>query len=69
MTAFFAAMALYPDVQRKAQEELTRVIGAGELDQDGDQDLPYITAIIKETLRWGHPVPLGGCTLLPVTTS
>ncbi|PYH45575.1 cytochrome P450 [Aspergillus saccharolyticus JOP 1030-1] len=59
-TTFFLAMALYPDVQRKAQEEIDRVIGPGRLPVDADRaNLPYIEAIVKEALRW-HPVgPMG----------
>ncbi|PYH85820.1 cytochrome P450 [Aspergillus uvarum CBS 121591] len=59
-TTFFLAMALYPDVQRKAQEEIDRVIGSDRLPTDTDRpNLPYIDAIVKEALRW-HPVgPMG----------
>lgn len=56
---FFLAMALFPDVQKKAQEELDRVIG-DRLPLTSDKaSLPYIEAIVKETHRW-HPVaPMG----------
>ena len=48
-------MVNYPEVQRKAQEELDRVL-QGRLPQLGDEaDLPYTTAVVKEVLRW-HPV-------------
>ncbi|KAJ3540330.1 hypothetical protein NM208_g5116 [Fusarium decemcellulare] len=47
------AMTLYPEVMRQGQEELDRVVGRGRLPQwDDEADLPYIRAIIKETLRW-----------------
>ncbi|KAI0299925.1 cytochrome P450 [Russula brevipes] len=53
---FILAMTLYLEVQRKAQEEIDRVVGnsrlPGHLDQD---DLPYVQAVVKEVLRW-HPV-------------
>ncbi|XHF99537.1 hypothetical protein AWENTII_003037 [Aspergillus wentii] len=60
LACFFLAMALYPDVQRKAQEEIERVVGTDRLPVPEDQDnLPYINAIVKEVLRW-HPVaPMG----------
>ena len=60
MQAFFLAMAMYPNVQRKAQEELDRVVGKDRLPDFQDQDsLPYINALIMELLRW-HPIaPLG----------
>lgn len=45
--------ALYPDTVRKAQEELDRVIGDSRLPTIDDEDsLPYVRAMIKETLRW-----------------
>ena len=53
-------MALNPLVVRKAQEELDRVVGSERLPDFSDQvDLPYISAIVKEVLRWGCPVPIG----------
>ncbi|KAL5046488.1 hypothetical protein BDW71DRAFT_181799 [Aspergillus fruticulosus] len=60
IASFFLAMVLYPDVQRRAQEELDRVVGRGRLPGFADRDhLPYINAIVKESLRW-HPVtPMG----------
>jgi hypothetical protein len=57
---FFLAMTLYPQVQRKAQDEIDRVLGAGRLPKVADRaSLPYIDAVVKEVLRW-HPVaPMG----------
>lgn len=47
------AMVLYPDVQEKAQRELDSVLGPNQLPSFADQDsLPYLTAIVKELLRW-----------------
>lgn len=59
-------MAVYPEVQRKAREELDKVIGGQRLPVSADRDtLPYIMAVMKETHRW-HPVaPMG----LPHATS
>lgn len=53
-------MALYPDVQKKAQEELDRVIRPNKLPTFADRaKLPYIEAVVNESLRW-HPVaPMG----------
>jgi cytochrome P450 len=60
LKSFFLAMALYPDVLRKAQEELDRVIGSERLPELSDMDeLPYISALMKELLRWACPVPFG----------
>ncbi|PLN82775.1 cytochrome P450 [Aspergillus taichungensis] len=60
LSCFFLAMALNPDVQRKAQEEIDRVIGPNKLPSFADREnLPYIDAVVKEVLRW-HPVgPIG----------
>lgn len=53
-------MTVYPEVQRKAQDEIDRVLGAGRLPKVADRaSLPYIDAVVKEVLRW-HPVaPMG----------
>ena len=60
MQAFFLAMVLNPEVMRKAQEELDRVVGKGRLPEFSDRgDLPYIDAVVKELLRWNPPIPLG----------
>jgi len=60
METFILAMTLYPEVQRKAQAEIDRVVGNSRLPDYSDQDeLPYVDAVLKEVLRW-HPVtPLG----------
>lgn len=53
-------MSLYPDVQRKAQVELDAVVGQGRLPQLADRDkLPYVTAVVREVLRWHTVAPLG----------
>ena len=51
---FFLAMVIYPEVQKKAQAEIDRVIGRERPPRFGDEDgLPYITAIVKEVWRYG----------------
>ncbi|PWY85939.1 cytochrome protein [Aspergillus heteromorphus CBS 117.55] len=53
--SFFLAMSLNPEVQRKAQDEIDRVVGTSRLPGHEDRDsLPYINALVKEALRW-HP--------------
>ncbi|VUC24201.1 unnamed protein product [Clonostachys rosea] len=60
LTAFTAAMILYPDVQQKAQDEIDRVVGLGKLPTFEDRDkLPYVNALIKEAARWWPITPLG----------
>ena len=53
-------MALHPHVARKAQEELDRVVGNERLPELSDREnLPYISALLKELLRWTCPLPFG----------
>ncbi|KAM5536771.1 hypothetical protein V8D89_009489 [Ganoderma adspersum] len=60
LQAFFLAMSLHPDVQRKAQAELDAVVGPGRMPEFSDSDsLVYVNAVIKETLRWHTVTPLG----------
>ncbi|KAF6811009.1 cytochrome p450 oxidoreductase [Colletotrichum plurivorum] len=60
IAAFFLAMTIFPEVQKKAQEEIDRVTGGERLPNAEDREnLPYIEALVKETLRW-HPIgPMG----------
>ncbi|KAK7427395.1 hypothetical protein QQZ08_006164 [Neonectria magnoliae] len=60
LSCFFLAMTIFPEVQRKAQEEIDRVVGRDRLPTSADrQNLPYIEATVKEVFRW-HPVaPMG----------
>jgi cytochrome P450 len=53
------AMLQYPEAQKKGQAELDKVLN-GRLPEPGDApSLPYINAIVKETLRWQPVAPLG----------
>ncbi|KAJ7829395.1 cytochrome P450 [Mycena olivaceomarginata] len=57
---FILAMLHAPHVQKIAQEELDRVVGTDRLPTYADQEaLPYINAIVKESLRWELVIPLG----------
>ncbi|KAG8698535.1 hypothetical protein FRC09_007185 [Ceratobasidium sp. 395] len=62
--SFFLAMALYPDVQAKAQAEITTFLKQRLADNpsssrflvpDDRSKLPYTSALVRELLRW-HPV-------------
>lgn len=57
---FYLAMTIYPEVQRRGQEEISRVVGNDRLPTLADRvNLPCVDTIVKETLRW-HPVaPMG----------
>ena len=53
-------MSLHPEVQRKAQEEIDRVVGHDRLPSSQDKkDLAYVNAIMKEVMRLNPVVPLG----------
>ena len=53
-------MVLYPDAQKRAQEEIDSILGHGQLPHFGDaDDLPYLKAVLYELLRWAPPAPLG----------
>ena len=53
-------MALYPEVQKKAQAEIDAVVGPDRLPEFEDRpSLPYINAVIKESMRWKLVTPLG----------
>jgi hypothetical protein len=45
-------MILYPECQRKAQEEIDKVIGIGRLPEFDDREsLPYVEWLMQEVLR------------------
>ncbi|CAO1638006.1 unnamed protein product [Sympodiomycopsis kandeliae] len=50
----------FPDVQKKAQEEVDRQVGRERMPAFADMPhLPYIQAVVDETFRW-RPVAAGG---------
>ena len=55
-----ARMILHPDIQAKAQAEIDVIVGeSGRQVSDSDlSKLPYLRAIVKETLRMHPPGPL-----------
>jgi len=53
-------MIAFPEVQRRAQAELDTVVGRDRVPTFADAPrLPYVSAVIKEVLRWRPSVPLG----------
>ena len=55
-------MALYSEVQKKAQAEIDAVIGPNRLpDFHHRPSMPYINAVVKESSRWNLTGPLGRC--------
>ncbi|KAH9066037.1 cytochrome P450 [Lactarius deliciosus] len=54
------AMLAYPNVQARAHAELDEVVGRGRPPSFADIPfLPYIRAMVKETLRWSPIAPFG----------
>ncbi|KAN0135324.1 cytochrome P450 [Lactarius tabidus] len=54
------AMITYPEVQSRAHAELDEVVGSARPPAFADlPSLPYIRAMVKETLRWSLAVPFG----------
>ena len=53
-------MVLHPSAQARAQAELDAVVGPDRLPEFSDLELlPYVRAVIKETLRWHIILPVG----------
>ena len=51
---------MYPSAQRKAQAELDAVIGPERLPDFSDRAaLPYMSALLREVLRWHVVTPIG----------
>ncbi|KAK0213317.1 cytochrome P450 [Desarmillaria ectypa] len=56
---FLLAMLHYPDVMKKTQAEIDSIVGSGRMPDFKDFDaLPYVQAVIKETMRWRCIVPI-----------
>jgi cytochrome P450 len=60
-------MTLYPEVKKKVQKQLDAALRSASgsepgylptLSEDADR-LPYLTAVVYETLRWSSIAPLG----------
>lgn len=57
---FVQAMVLFPEVQKKAQDEIDRVVGTDRLPTMEDEpNLQYIRGCVKESLRWMPTTLLG----------
>lgn len=53
-------MVAHPEIQKRAQDELDAVVGRSRTPTPADApNLPYIQALVKESLRWRPPLPLG----------
>ncbi|EJD08416.1 cytochrome P450 [Fomitiporia mediterranea MF3/22] len=57
---FFLTMMQYPEIQRAAQAEIDAVVGPDRLPTFADREnLPYVNALVMETLRYCKVVPMG----------
>ncbi|MCJ1466164.1 hypothetical protein MMC07_004783 [Pseudocyphellaria aurata] len=57
--AFIHAMIRFPHVQKKAQQQVDTFVGEDRSPLWSDYpDLPYVTMIVKETMRWRPVTPL-----------
>ncbi|CAE6429028.1 unnamed protein product [Rhizoctonia solani] len=60
MMWFIVAMAMYPEVQERAQREIDAVVGTDRLPNVGDRvGLPYVERLMTEVVRWHPSAPLG----------
>ncbi|KAL4264186.1 cytochrome P450 family protein [Pleurotus pulmonarius] len=59
LKTFFVAMVLYPDVQKRGQQELDTYAGSQLPTFDDLPHMPYVHAIMLEVLRWQAVLPLG----------
>ncbi|KAK7052993.1 hypothetical protein VNI00_004314 [Paramarasmius palmivorus] len=59
ITSFLFAMLVAPDVQRKAQEEVDRVTPGRLPTFEDERSMPYVTAVVWESLRWKNITPIG----------
>lgn len=59
ITGAFLALSLHPEVLQKAHAELDAVVGPDRLPDFSDRgSLVYVSAVIKEVLRWSNSTPL-----------
>ncbi|KAI3602517.1 cytochrome p450 [Moniliophthora roreri] len=60
LTWLIVAMVLHPEAQKRAQEEIDRVVGRDRMPTFKDfNQLVYVRAFVKEVLRWRPVGPLG----------
>lgn len=65
--SFVLAMCVFQDAQKKAQEELDRVVGKERSPNWSDEgSLPYVKALVTEVLRWRTVTILGGIPHAPI---
>ncbi|KAJ8125464.1 hypothetical protein O1611_g8175 [Lasiodiplodia mahajangana] len=53
-----------PEAYRKVQKEVDEVVGKGPITVEHLSKLPYVTAVLRETLRLDSPIPMFGVVSL-----
>ncbi|KAF9016298.1 cytochrome P450 [Hymenopellis radicata] len=60
LTSFMLCAVIHPEIQAKAQAEIDLVVGKSRLPNFEDRPhLPYVEAMLLETLRWNPALPMG----------
>lgn len=60
MSFCILGLLLRPEVLKRAQEEMDNILLPGHFPTFDDEDaLPVVSAIVKETFRWGVITPFG----------
>ncbi len=52
-------LSIFPDKQKKVQEEIDRIIGSRTVTLEDRKNMPYMEAMIQEMLRFSSLVPTG----------
>jgi cytochrome P450 len=62
---FILAMARHQDICKRAQAEVDRLSPPDQLPSLVDvESMPYLMAVIKETLRWSPALPIGSADMI-----
>lgn len=65
MHAFFLAMTIWPEVQRRAQHEIDSLTKGERLPDYADREhLPNMNALLMEVHRWNPVAPIGEVLVL-----
>ncbi|KAG8752915.1 hypothetical protein FRC11_007891 [Ceratobasidium sp. 423] len=60
MMWFIVAMAMYPEIQERAQREIDAVVGTDRFPTVADRpSLPFVERLMTEVIRWHPSAPLG----------